>query len=110
MMMESKEELRKISKGEKELMLFDEEIEKLSEDEDIIGLYDKEAMDEFVNRLNREAEIKETAEKSLAEGIEQGKAEGQANIIIKMKKANMSNDEIARITGFSVSEIEEMQE
>ena len=47
-------------------MLFDEEIEKLSEDEDIIGLYDKEAMDEFVNRLNREAEIKETAEKKFS--------------------------------------------
>ena len=55
---------------------------------------------DIVNAIN-------TAKKdSFAEGIEKGRAEGRAELIKMMKQQGVSSEDISRLTGLSIDEIE----
>ena len=114
MMMEEKEDLREISKGDEELMAFEKKIEELSEDEEIIGLYDEKEMNELVNRLNRAQDRKEARAEGLAEGHAEGRAEGieeaTKKIVINMLKSDVSMEDIIKFTGIKEEDVLKIKE
>lgn len=97
---ESKEKLKKLSEGDKELENMVKKIEEMSYDPEIIGLYNKEQSDNLVNDIN----MKYAKE----EGIEQGSKQEKIAIAKNMLNKNMSIETISEITSLSKEEIESL--
>ena len=63
---------------------------------------------DIVNAINtaKKDSFAEGIEKGRAEGIEKGRAEGRAELIKMMKQQGVSSEDISRLTGLSIDEIE----
>jgi len=105
MMLEEKEELLKVSKGDKELELMVRKIFEESEDPNIIGLYDKDEMNAWMMDVAKEV----AKEEGIEQGIEQGQNEKSIEIAKSMIKDNESLDKIAKYTGLSLEEVENLK-
>ena len=91
-----KEDLKEVSKDDKELMVMEERIEEFSQNPEIVGLYDEEKVREEVNRINIEA--------AEAKGSKQKQIEIAKNMI----SMGMDPETISRATALSKKEIEEL--
>ena len=121
---EDKHNLEKL-RSEKYMEKAINELEKLSNDERIIGLYDKEkvarktlntqlksAKLEGIEEGKLEGKIEGKIEGKLEGKIEgklEGKLEEKRQIAINMKKENIDNSLIAKITGLSEEEIKNLK-
>ena len=98
---ESKEKLRKISKGDKELVEMVKKIEEMSYDPEVIGLYDKERMDKLVHDID----VKYAKE----DGIEQGSKQEKIAIAKNMVKDKVPTNTIIKYTNLTKQEIESLK-
>jgi len=98
---ESKEKLRKISKGDKELVEMVKKIEEMSYDPEVIGLYDKERMDKLVHDID----VKYAKE----DGIEQGSKQEKIAIAKNMLAENIDIQVISKVTSLAKEDIESLK-
>ena len=82
------------------------EIERLKREKDIIGLYDKEKVEEKL----RNTEIEHALEKGTKKGLKQGINQGIQEVAKNMLKNNMEIDDIAKMTGLTIQEIEKLKD
>lgn len=94
---EKKETIRKISKGDKELMAMAKKIEEMSYDPEVIGLYDKEKMDKFIHSID------------LHEAEKSGSKKEKIEIAKNMLKDNIPIQTIIKYTNLSLEEIETLK-
>ncbi len=124
---EDKEELKRLSKGDKELENMKEEICKMSEDEEMVDYMIE--LEEIAQKINAEEDRKEARKEGLKEGLEEGKKEGLKEGLEEGKKEGLkegkkeSTIEIAKamlnknfeiktiseITNLSIEEIENLK-
>ena len=105
MMLEDKDELKKVSRGDKELENMVNKIFYESEDPDAIGVYDKEAMNEWLMEVAEERGHIKGEAKGKTEGKNERNLEIANNMLLKKMKIN----DIAEITGLSKEEIESLK-
>ena len=101
LVLDKKEEIKEISKGEKELMEVGKKIEDLSFDINMIGLYDEEEERRKVEAMKRKYHISQGLEK----GIEQGSKKSSLEIAKRMLKENINIPLISKLTLLSEEEI-----
>ncbi|MEI0477758.1 Rpn family recombination-promoting nuclease/putative transposase [Brachyspira pulli] len=70
--------------------------------------YDKRQAYLYGNQIMLEEERRLGKEEGIKEGIEQGEINKAKDIALNLKNMNMSNEDISRITGLSIKEIEEL--
>jgi len=112
---EDKEELKRLSKGDKELEKMKEEICKMSEDEELIDYRIK--LEEIAQKINAEEDRKEARKEGLEEGkkegLEEGLKEGKKESAIEIAKAMLDKKfevkTISEITNLSKEEIENLK-
>ena len=119
---DNKEELRKISKGCREMECVAKKISKLSKEEEMQGIYLKEEQEAFIRDQIRayamadgHAEGKAEGKKEgIKEGIKEGKNQGiiesKKEIAVNMLNKKMDIKTISDITGLSTDEIERLKE
>lgn len=59
-------------------------------------------------RMEREQSYAEGLESGKAQGLELGKAQEQFRVIMKMRKEGLNSEQISRLTGISMDEIEQI--
>ena len=118
---DNKEELRKISKGCREMESVAKKISKLSKEEEMQGIYLKEEQEAFIRDQIRayamadgHAEGKAEGKKEgIKEGIKEGKNQGiiesKKEIAVNMLNKKMDIKTISDITGLSIDEIEKLK-
>ena len=115
---DNKEELRKISKGSREMESVAKKISKLSKEEEMQGIYLKEEQEAFIRDQIRAYAMKDGynggMEKGLKEGHKEGKHEGiiesKKEIAINMLNKNMDIKTISDVTGLSENEITNLKQ
>lgn len=113
LMLEEKEEIEKIVKGDDTMEKAKNVLEELSEDEELVGMYDKEIVDRKVyNTKIKSAENEGLArglEKGIKEGIEKGiqkgKYEGKKQTVLNMLNDNLDINLISKYTNLDTDEI-----
>ena len=106
---EDKEKLKSLVGKDDILMKAKEKLEDLSEDTDIMGLYDGEKMDEFERIAKERYAGKLGYEKGIKEGIKEGIEKEKISIINNMLNSNIDLETISKVTGYSLSQIEEIR-
>ena len=110
----NKEELRKISKGCREMESVAKKISKLSKEEEMQGIYLKEEQEVFIRDQIRAYAMtdgyNDGMEKGLKEGHKEGALNKQKEIVINMLNKKMDIKTISDITGLSTDEIERLKE
>ena len=114
----NKEELRKISKGCREMESVAKKISKLSKEEEMQGIYLKEEQEAFIRDQIRAYAMtdgyNDGMEKGLKEGHKEGKHEGiiesKKEIAINMLNKNMDIKTISDVTGLSENEITNLKQ
>ena len=118
---DNKEELRKISRGCREMESVAKKISKLSKEEEMQGIYLKEEQEAFIRDQIRayamadgHAEGKAEGKKEgIKEGIKEGKNQGiiesKKEIAVNMLNKKMDIKTISDITGLSIDEIEKLK-
>ena len=71
-------------------------------------LYGQAAMLQYEREVGKKEGIEIGIEQGIEKGIEKGYKESQINIAKEMKKENMDNDVISRITGLTIEEIKKL--
>ena len=99
--LDSKKELRRIAKGDEELMAMERKIEELSEDPKYASLYDEEKLD----KLCKSIWLHEETEKAKNKGIEQGLKQKQIETAKKMLNDKLDVDIVIKYTGLSKKEV-----
>ena len=115
---DNKEELRKISKGCREMESVAKKISKLSKEEEMQGIYLKEEQEAFIRDQIRAYAMtdgyNDGMEKGLKEGHKEGKHEGiiesKKEIAINMLNKNMDIKTISDVTGLSENEITNLKQ
>ena len=115
---DNKEELRKISKGCREMESVAKKISKLSKEEEMQGIYLKEEQEAFIRDQIKAYAMKDGYNEGIEKGMEKGHAEGleegalnkQKEIVINMLNKKMDIKTISDITGLSTDEIERLKE
>ena len=118
LVLDKKEEIKEISKGEKELMEVGKKIEDLSFDINMIGLYDEEEERRKVEAMKRKYHISQGLEQGLEKGIEQGLEKGieqgrkksSLEIAKRMLQNKIDIKVIAECTGLSVNKLQTLRE
>lgn len=108
MTLDDKEELVKVSKGNKEMEEVTKKISSLSEEEQMQGLYIKEEQDAWLKEMIRGYAAKKGYDEGHAKGISQGEKNKQLEIAKKMKEKKIKLDDIIQITGLSKEEVEKL--
>ena len=99
--LKNREELKKVSKGDKIMEKMYEKLSELSEDKKSILLYDKEELDKKCHQEDIDNAVNQAVEKALKE----------KNLIIKnLLSKDFSIEEISKITNTSVNEIKKLIE
>ena len=109
----NKEELRKISKGSKEMESVAKKISKLSKEEEMQGIYLKEEQEAFIRDQikayamtdGHAAGKKEGIKEGIKEGKLVGKIESKKEIALNMLNKNMDVKTISELTGLPENEI-----
>ncbi|MEI0563248.1 hypothetical protein R4K56_04440, partial [Brachyspira pulli] len=70
--------------------------------------YDKRQAYLYGNQIMLEEERRLGKEEGIKEGIEQGEINKAKDIALNLKNMNMSNEDISRITGLSIEEINKL--
>ncbi len=104
MIANNKEDLNKISKGDKVMEGAKNKITTLSMDDYIKGYYIKEEQDEWM----RNVDIADARETGLKEGLEKGINQNKIETAKKMKEENIPLDTIIKITDLTKEEIEKL--
>ena len=115
---DNKEELRKISKGCREMESVAKKISKLSKEEEMQGIYLKEEQEAFIRDQIKAYAMKDGYNEGIEKGMEKGHAEGleegalnkQKEIVINMLNKKMDIKTISDITGLSTDKIETLKE
>ena len=114
-------DIDKISEGNEELMEFKEMLEKINDNEDFVKWIDAEKEAEiFHNTMINESKetglkqgIEEGREQGLLQGIEQGIQKGERNkqiaIVQNLLNEGSSVEFIAKVTGLSIEEINDLK-
>ena len=110
---DNKEELRKISKGSKEMESVAKKISKLPKEEEMQGIYLKEEQEAFIRDQIRAyamtdghaAGKKEGIKEGIKEGKLVGKIESKKEIALNMLNKNMDVKTISELTGLPENEI-----
>ena len=97
------DEMRKLTKNPKDIEII-EELERLAMDEEFKIHYDQEA----VRRKTENSIRKESYEKGLECGLEQGKEKKQIEIAQSMLKDGVSIESISKYTGLSIEELNKL--
>lgn len=114
----NKEELRKISKGSKEMESVAKKISKLSKEEEMQGIYLKEEQEAFIRDQIRAyamtdghaAGKKEGIKEGIKEGKLVGKIESKKEIALNMLNKNMDVKTISELTGLPENEITNLKQ
>ena len=104
MIANNKEDLNKISKGDKVMEGVANKITSLSMDDYIKGYYIKEEQDEWMRNIDI-ADARKTGRK---EGLEEGINQAKIETAKKMKLRNIDISDIIDITGLTKEEIEKL--
>ena len=115
---DNKKELRKISRGCREMESVAKKISKLSKEEEMQGIYLKEEQEAFIRDQIRAYAMtdgyNDGMEKGLKEGHKEGKHEGiiesKKEIAINMLNKNMDIKTISDVTGLSENEITNLKQ
>jgi len=102
LVLDKKEEIKEISKGEKELMEVGKKIEDLSFDINMIGLYDEEEERRKVEAMKRKYHI--------SQGLEQGRKKSSLEIAKRMLQNKIDIKVIAECTGLSINKLQTLRE
>ena len=103
-----KDILREISKGDKELELMVKKIEKLSEDPYLVSYFDEEKIEKIGKEMDIERAKEEGHSSGYSEGHSSGIKEEKIETAKKMKKDKLDIETIAKYTGLSKDEIENL--
>ena len=110
---DNKEELRKISKGSKEMESVAKKISKLSKEEEMQGIYLKEEQEAFIREQIRAYAMtdgyNDGMEKGLKEGHKEGALNKQKEIAKNLLKEGIDIKIISTSTGLSKGEIEKLK-
>lgn len=114
---DEKDELKKVSKGDKVLMELRKKIETLSEEELFANMYDKEWQEKMVYNTKMEYAEKTGLEKGMKQGLEQGLEQGRKegkekekiDIAKKMLKDGLDIETISKYTGLKKEQIENIK-
>ncbi|HIU39760.1 MAG TPA: hypothetical protein IAB68_00455 [Candidatus Aphodocola excrementigallinarum] len=110
---DNKEELRKISKGCREMESVAKKISKLSKEEEMQGIYLKEEQEAFIRDQIKAYAMKdgynEGMEKGLKEGHKEGALNKQKEIAKNLLKEGIDIKIISTSTGLSKGEIEKLK-
>ncbi len=115
---DNKEELRKISKGSKEMESVAKKISKLPKEEEMQGIYLKEEQEAFIRDQIRAyamtdghaAGKKEGIKEGIKEGKLVGKIESKKEIALNMLNKNMDVKTISELTGLPENEITNLKQ
>ena len=117
----NKEELRKISKGCREMESVAKKISKLSKEEEMQGIYLKEEQEAFIRDQIKAYAMKDGYNEGMEKGMEKGHAEGlkeghkegalntQKEIAKNLLKEGIDIKIISTSTGLSKGEIEKLK-
>lgn len=113
MTLDNKEELLKVSKGNKVMEEVTRKISSLSEEEQMQGLYIKEEQDVWIKDMIRGYAAKkgfdEGIKKGEEKGIEKGKEDGIIIVAKNLIKQGINDEVISFCTGLSISKIKELK-
>ncbi len=123
---DSKDEAKKLCKGDKDMEDIYKRIDKYNDDEDVIGAYDYKAVEEEIKQEQLEEAIQKGIDKGFNQGIEQGISKGIAKGIEQgiskgveqgiettaknLLKENIDINIISKVTGLSLKEIEKLKQ
>ena len=110
LVLDKKEEIKEISKGEKELMEVGKKIEDLSFDINMIGLYDEEEERRKVEAMKRKYHISQGIEQGLEKGFRQGSKKSSLEIAKRMLQNKIDIKVIAECTGLSINKLQTLRE
>ena len=108
MTLKDENELKEVSKGDKELEKVAKKIVTLSREEELQGIYIKEEQDEWIRDRYKEEGLKLGKEEGLKQGKKEGALEKQKEIVLNMLNKGIDKDLIAEITGLSIKDIEKL--
>ena len=114
---DNKEELRKISKGCREMESVAKKISKLSKEEEMQGIYLKEEQEAFIRDQIKAYAMKDGYNEGIEKGMEKGHAKGleegalnkQKEIAKNLLKEGIDIKIISTSTGLSKGEIEKLK-
>ena len=121
LVLEKKEEIKEISKGEEELMEAGRKIEDMSFDINMIGLYDEEEDRKITNELKMRYKLKKAEEEGLKSGlekgiqqgieqeIEQGEEKRSLEIAKNLLKKGIEKKTICECTNLSIEELNHLR-
>jgi len=97
---------KELCKGDESMEDIMDRIEEYNHDEDLIGAYNYEDKMELISQIREEEAMKVGTEKGLQQGIKQSKVE----IVKNMLKENADVNFISRVTGLSITVIENLKD
>lgn len=101
---------KKLCKGDENMEDIMDRIEEYNDDEDVIGAYSYEDKMELISQIREEEAMKVGTEKGFETGLQQGIEQNKIDIAKNMLKENADVNFISRVTGLSITVIENLKD